>query len=392
MIVVRIYCEHNNNYCAIFYFLSRIADKCVVVISDQIMKKIILDCNLMKYPHSGLYYYCLSLGQYVRRLLVQEGSADIAFYVPPAEAASFGPGARSIVEKKNFWNFFNPLLRGCDIWHAPFQSGRIIPDKRKYPRIKVLLTIHDLNVLHEGKPVEEQKKSIAHTQSLIDRSDAIVCISEFAKKDVIEHCDIREKPVYVVYNGRNDLQPSSLTALSYRPRRPFLFGMGYVNRKKNYSVLLSLLRKNENIELLIAGRADEPDYIKEIWLKAEKWGISDRLKLLGPVTENEKTWYLENCMAFVHPSLAEGFGAPVVEAMQFGKPLFLSSLTSLPEIGGDAAFYFLSFDDDHMQQVFYEGMQRYNSNGMSEKIMKRSMEFSWERSAAEYLKIYQSLS
>jgi glycosyltransferase involved in cell wall biosynthesis len=115
------------------------------------------------------------------------------------------------------------------------------------------------------------------------------------------------------------------------------------------------------------------------------------VRLLGPVSEAEKAWYLSRCRAFIHPSRAEGFGFPVIEAMSFGKPVFLSGLTSLPEIGGNAAFYFSSFDADHMQQVFYRGMQLYNSNGMSEKIKKRSEEFNWEKSAQKYLEVYHSL-
>ncbi|HEY6064282.1 MAG TPA: glycosyltransferase family 1 protein [Chitinophagaceae bacterium] len=353
-------------------------------------KKIILDCDLMKYPNSGLYHYCLNLGKSLQPLFENDKETGIAFYVPPAEAGSFGPGYRHIVEKKSIWNFFNPFLRNCNIWHAPFQSGRVFPDKKKYPGIKVLLTIHDLNPLHEGKPQDEQRKSLAHTQSLIDKSDAIVCISEFCKGDVLKNCDVGTKPVYVIHNGTHKVHEPELGINSYRPSRPFLFGMGYVNTKKNYHVLLPLLR-NKDIELVIAGRLDEPDYIERMKLHARKNGMADRLHILGPVSEAEKGWYFQNCMAFVHPSLAEGFGAPVVEVMQFGKPLFLSSLTSLPEIGGDAAFYFSSFDEEHVQEVFYKGMEQYQKNGMTDQIKRRGLQFDWKEKAKEYLKVYQSL-
>jgi glycosyltransferase involved in cell wall biosynthesis len=113
--------------------------------------------------------------------------------------------------------------------------------------------------------------------------------------------------------------------------------------------------------------------------------------ILGPVTEGEKAWYLENCMAYIHPSLAEGFGAPVVEAMSFGKPLFLSHLTSLPEIGGDVAFYFKSFDPGHMTEVLYEGLQYFQQNGLSQKIKERSTHFNWREKAKQYRDVYHSL-
>ncbi len=351
--------------------------------------RITLDCDLMKYPNSGLYHYCLNLGLSVQKLLQQQGLGEMSFYVPPAESGSFGQ-SRCIIEKKSFWNFLRPVLRGCDIWHAPFQSGRIVPDKSKNKNIKILLTIHDLNPLHEGKSLEEQQRSLAHTQSLIDKSDAIVCISEFCKEDVLKHCDVKQKPIYAIHNGTHKVDDPQLSETSYRPKRPFLFGMGYVNTKKNFHVLLPLL-KDENIELIIAGRLDEPDYINAMQQEAEKMGVADRFHLLGPVSEGEKGWYLNYCLAFVHPSLAEGFGAPVVEAMKFGKPLFLSTLTSLPEIGSDAAFYFSSFNGDHMRDVFYRSMQRYNNEQMMDKIRKRGMQFSWDEKAKEYLNVYKSL-
>jgi glycosyltransferase involved in cell wall biosynthesis len=344
----------------------------------------------MKHPNSGLYHYCLNLGTSIQKLLANDRTAAMSFYVPPQEVNSFGASAYCIVEKKRIWNFFRSPVKSCDIWHAPFQSGRVLPDKKRNPATKVVLTIHDLNALHEGKPMEEQRESLAHTQSLIDKSDAIVCISEFCKSDVLNNCDVHNKAVHVVHNGTHKVHPPALNGHSYRPSRPFLFGMGYVNAKKNFHVLVPLLQ-NEGMELLVAGHLDDPAYIERIKNDAASLGVADRLHLLGPVSEGEKGWYLQHCLAYVHPSLAEGFGAPVVEAMQFGKPLFLAALTSLPEIGGDAAFYFSSFDKEHMQKIFYDGMIRYDKEAMEHTIRKRGKQFDWNEKAKEYLSIYQSL-
>lgn len=352
------------------------------------MAKIILDCDLMKHRNSGLYQYCLNVGNYVDRLLEKTNEKDnIRFYVPPAETGAFDNSSHCIVEKK-YHKMVNPYLWDCDIWHAPFQSGRIIPIHNK--KIKVLLTIHDLNCLHEGKPVEEQQKSMAHTQRLIDRADAVVCISEFCKNDVLKNCDAKNKPVHVIHNGTHRLHEPALNTISYKPRRPFLFGMGYVNRKKNFHVLLPMMQEN-NYELIIAGRLDEPDYINMIRQEAEKMGIKERVHLLGPVSENEKAWYLKNCLAYMHPSLAEGFGAPVVEAMAFGKPMFLSNYTSLPEIAGDVAFYFSNFEKDHMHSVFNDGMAVYGANGLSKRIIQKGNVYNWENKSVEYLNVYRSM-
>jgi glycosyltransferase involved in cell wall biosynthesis len=166
--------------------------------------------------------------------------------------------------------------------------------------------------------------------------------------------------------------------------------MGYVNRKKNFHVLLSLLQHSQ-YELILAGRLDEPDYIHFIKDCAREMGVDDRLHLLGPVSEEEKSWYLQHCLAFMHPSLAEGFGAPVVEAMNFGKPLFLSEYTSLPEIAGDVAFYFSNFTPDHMNNVFSRGMETYNRNGLANRIMEKGAQYNWEEKVIEYVKVYRSL-
>jgi len=349
------------------------------------MPEIILDCDLMRHPNSGLYHYCLNISERVNTILSSENKQPMGMYLPSANLLPYKKRYH-IVEKK--WHkYWKPFLSNCKVWHAPFQSGRIIPDKIQHKNIKVLLTIHDLNPLHEGKPKDEQRKSLAHTQQLIDRSDAIVCISEFTRNDVLKHCDIAGKPIYVVHNGTHKVDLPALSNSSYKPKHPFLFGMGYVNEKKNYHVLLQLVKKNPGIELVIAGRLDEPDYVSKMIEKAKKLKIEDSVHLLGPVTEGEKAWYLNNCLAFVHPSLAEGFGAPVVEAMQFGKPIFLSNRTSLPEIGGDAAFYFSTFEGNHMHKVFSEGMAHYKRNGMMEKIIRRGQVFEWEKSALQYLEI-----
>lgn len=351
------------------------------------MYKVILDCDLMRYRDSGLYHYCLNLGSYVKKALDKEQDGHISFYVPPAEKEAFGNGASCITEKKWHEKLFKPFLWDCDIWHAPFQSGRIVPAAHK--KTKILLTIHDLNCLHEGKSRTEQKNSLQKTQKLIDRADVIVCISHHCKQDVLAHLKLNNKPIHVIHNGTHRVDEPPVKA-NYTPVRPFIFTMGYVNRKKNFHTLLPLL-KNTEIELVVAGKLDEVDYLHKMKEQARRLGVADRLHILGPVSEADKAWYYKNCQAFMLPSLAEGFGAPVVEAMRFGKPMFLSNLTSLPEIGADVAFYFNSFDPYHMQQVFKEGMTEYGRNGLAKRIMNRGNEFEWEVKAKEYIQVYQSM-
>ena len=143
--------------------------------------------------------------------------------------------------------------------------------------------------------------------------------------------------------------------------------------------------------MFIIGHHDDPNYIAQMKRLAQKLGVGQRLHLPGTVSEADKIWYLRHCKAFLHPSLAEGFGLPVVEAMQFGKPIFLSRLTSLPEIGGDAAYYFPDFEANVVQEVYRQGMKEYETSNQSEAIVKHAAQFDWQKSARQYISVYQSL-
>lgn len=209
------------------------------------------------------------------------------------------------------------------------------------------------------------------------------------KKDILEHLNTRNKPVDVIYNGSEVFRLDNFDEPSYRPKGNFLFSIGTVIPKNNFHVLPGLLQNN-NFELIIAGRIDQ-EYGDKIMDEAKYFKVEDRVKLIGTISYQDKFWYFKNSSAFLFPSLAEGYGLPPLEAMSFGKPVFLSSLTSLPEIGGSAAYYFENFDIDHMRQVFNEGMTDYKVNDRSEEIKKHASFFSWDRCADEYYNLYQKI-
>jgi glycosyltransferase involved in cell wall biosynthesis len=351
------------------------------------MKKIVFDCERMKYANTGLYHYSLNLANHLQKNIDAE-KEQLLFYTPAEVRHLFCKGSQCLLQ--NFLHkFYMPVLKSCDIWHTTYQNSQYVPVRNK--KIKVVLTIHDLNFLYEKKQGWKKKKYLRHLQLNINRADAIICVSDFCKKDVLQFCDIKNKPLKVIYNGTNSLNEPLLNHKSYKPLKPFLFSIGTVNRKKNFHSLLPLLRQNNNMELLIAGRLDDSEYLRFIHQSAMEMNVADSVRVLGQISESEKSWYFQNCYAFTFPSLAEGFGLPVAEAMSVGKPLFLSDKTALPEIGRNVAFYFKSFNPGHIQQVFTDGMAAYNSNGLREKIKKRGHDFCWEKAAKQYLEVYRSL-
>lgn len=352
------------------------------------MKQVVFDCERMKYVNTGLYHYCMSLGKSIEKKSRETNNEEITFFSPPAVQHSIGFD-QAHINQHSLQKFFMPSLRGYDIWHATYQSSHYLPERNR--KIKVVLTIHDLNFLHEEKTEAKRAKHLKHLQKNIDRSDAVVCISDFCRKDVLTHTDTGNKPVHVIYNGTNHLAEPALTEQSYKPVGKFLFSLGSVCRKKNFHVLLPLLKQYRDMELLIAGRHDDSDYLQYLRSFARKLKVQENLRLLGNINEHEKSWYYRNCFAFALPSIAEGFGLPVAEAMSVGKPVFLSDKTALPEIGSNLAFYFRDFSESHMQQVFNRGMREYEENKMRQAILQHSENFCWDKAAAEYLDVYRSL-
>ncbi len=352
------------------------------------MNRIIFDCERMKYENTGLFHYCLNLGLHLQKL-VSAGEEEMSFYTPFGVSGYFPPGSHHILQTE-LHKFRMPSLQDYQVWHATYQDSYYLPFRNR--KIKVVLSIHDLNFLYdESKPEWKKQKYLRRLQTLINRADVIICISEYSRQDVQFYCDLGNKPVHVIHNGTNSLKEPILFSNSYKPARPFIFSLGTINKKKNFHSLLPLVQQRTDVELVIAGRKDEPDYCDFILNAAARMGVHDNLKLLGAISENEKSWYFNNCYAFAFPSHAEGFGLPVTEAMSVGKPIFLSHRTALPEIGGDVAFYFRNFSASHMNETFTAGMKRYKLFNMKEDIIKKGKAYCWDHAAREYWKIYRSL-
>lgn len=344
---------------------------------------VVFDCERMKHPNTGLYVFCDNVAG---NLVKQKASLidGLGFFAPAACVGRWGENVAYMAVRQGY-KVFMPRFEKVRVWHSAYQLTRYIPPKP----IRQILTVHDLNFLYE-KPKYKHDRYLWALQKHIDRADYIVAISESTKLDLMNNVDLRGKYVEVVYNGLNhfagDIVPPGKV-----PQGKFLFTVGTVLPKKNFHVLPSLLTDNE-YSLIIAGNRSA--YADRIMEEAEKWGVSSRVHIVGPVPESVKFWYIKNCSAFMFPSVAEGFGLPVIEAMYYQKPIFLSDHTALPEIGGPDAFYFdHDFNPDIMRQQFRTGMEAYEKGVVDMESMKnRALSFSWERTARRYIEIYNELS
>jgi glycosyltransferase involved in cell wall biosynthesis len=329
----------------------------------------------------------MHLGQALLAELDPEKEA-IDYYIKDGNNKIFGTEV-SYVKQQSFHKFMMPSLKGYDIWHSNFQGTNYFPFNRN---IKIVLTIHDLNFIHETNRADYKKKNeLKRLQKKIDRADKIVTISKFVLDDLNKYFDLKDKDTEVIYNGCNLSGPSLNTESLQKLDGAFIFTIGTIVEKKNFHVLPALLIGNE-FKLVIAGIVYSESYKAQIINVAEKFGVQERLIFTGKIDENQKCWYLENCKAFVFPSLMEGFGLPVIEAMYYGAAIFLSNLTSLPEIGGEDSYYFKSFDAEQMQKTLVEGLADFSKNEVEKKkaLKDRAAQFSWKKAAEQYLRIYRS--
>ena len=349
-------------------------------------KQLVFDAERMKYPHTGLYHYCLQLGLALQKE-IDENTEELKFYVRPGHGKSFGENAHYI-EQHGLHKFFMPTTNST-VWHTTYQATNYFPFRKK---VKVVFTIHDLNVVHENKmsPIR-LKKELNKIQKRIDAADHIVAISHFTLSDIKQHLKLNNKPATVIHNGCNIQHIQNIAAPQHLPAGEFLFTIGTINAKKNFHVLPSLLVGN-NMQLFIAGITDDENYKQVIIQEAEKNGVAERVIFTGPINENDKQWYMKNCEAFVFPSLAEGFGLPVIEAMYFGRPVILSTATALPEIGGTDAFYFNDFEPDNMRKVLQNALKIFKQDPeLADKMRARAKMFTWADAAKKYLEVYRSL-
>ena len=345
---------------------------------------VLVTFDSLKYPNTGLYYFGLSLGN---ALLAQnQQQFNLSYYLKKKSAHLF-QGKVNLVYLSKLHKLLFPNSRQFDVFHFTDQYCRLKPQLVKGKKI---LTIHDLNQIYEFAPGDKRLKNfLKKIKGFINAADKIVAISNFVAADIVKHFPQTANKVSVIYNGADKLVSVAGYQPAYLPKKPFIFTIGMLTAKKNFHVLPALLANNE-MELIIAG-IDTP-YRDKIMQQATQLGCADRVVLTGPVTDADRAWYYQHCEAFAFPSLAEGFGLPVIEAMHFGKPVFLSTHTSLPEVGGNKAYYFDTFEPADMQSVFITGMQHFKDNNMAPAIQQHAECFNWDNTARQYLALYHQIN
>jgi glycosyltransferase involved in cell wall biosynthesis len=249
----------------------------------------------------------------------------------------------------------------------------------------VMLYLDD--VQHTSPELLQRFISLCDAQRKVDRACAIVTDSRYVADDVAAHLRLDGKPVHVVPPGVSPPARFAAERPVFLPPGPFLFSIGNALPHKNFHALLDPLLLLPGRRLVIAGKNATP-YGDLLRREIAARGLGDRVILPGQVSDADRQWLYERCDAFLFPSLTEGFGFPVLEALQCGRPVVVSRRTSLPEVAGDCGFYWDSFDPGHMARVVGAALEAADRPGFAARMREHAAGFSWDATARGYLRVY----
>ncbi len=361
------------------------------------MPNVVIDVERLRNVHCGLGQFSLHLG----RALLDEIEAPLTpiMLARPEHRAHLSDREPQFLDASPWrgepfarwirpWYGMLPQAQPPALWHATHQDTRFLPLHRS---TQLILTIHDLNFLREKSPASIRRR-LRRLQPKVTRAAILTTASEHAAGEIREHLETGGKEIAIIPHGvcvRRD--EAAAVRPAFLPPGPFLFTIGDITPKKNFHALADLAARLPEFRVVIAG-SKATNYAREIERRAIELGLTERVILPGKVSNADRAWLYEHCAAFLFPSRSEGFGMPVIEAMSSGCPVFCAHATSLPEVGGDLAFYWHDLNPDRMAIVVRDGLAAAaNDSSFGDKLRARAGQFTWKRSAQAYLALYRRL-
>jgi glycosyltransferase involved in cell wall biosynthesis len=301
-----------------------------------------------------------------------------------------------VVSGKFFWTqIFLPLRlfkKEIDVFFSPAHYGpRLCP-------IPLVVTIHDLSYIYY--PDEFLKKDLYKlrnwTKYTVLKAKKIIAVSQSTKNDLIKIYKISPQKIKVIYNGFNQYKGIKASALKEKKlQKPYILYIGTLQPRKNLVNLIQAFYKFNQIypqfELIIAGKKGW--LYQKIFEEVENLGIENKVFFTDYVTDHQLVYLYQNAFCLVMPSFYEGFGLPILEAMNFRCPVIASFSSSLPEVGGEACLYFNPQDVNDLTEKL---MKLKNDILLRKKLIKKGKEriklFSWDKCGQETLQILEELA
>lgn len=351
-----------------------------------------------------------STGRYVERLIhyleqIDESnkytllipSKDIDFYTPinpnfTVLEANFNN--YSFAEQTKFLKFLNSL--NADLVHFCMPQQPILYKK---PHVT---TIHDLTLLKTYN--SDKNWLIYHLKQLVGRvvfaricrnNSAIFVPTKFTQKELESHFPSAKDKTIITYEAADKLYTGS-TEKYNNPYKDFLLYVGQQSDYKNIAKLAEahqkLLKNHPNLGLILVGKLNASARKNQNLFKARKY---KNITFTNFIPDSQRDWLYENCAAYIFPSLMEGFGLPGLEAMNYGAPVVSSNATCLPEVYGDAAYYFNPNDSTDITEKINDILtDKKLRNQMIKRGYNQVKKYSWRRMAEqthqEYMRVIKN--
>lgn len=359
--------------------------------------KVFVDCRWYSQPGQGVVTYLSALHKAAEALLQQQGRTDIEFWYGVESIASLDhqllpPQARlvEVGRRSMLWRLLGQAFwlrrQGFDVAHFQYVAPLLKLGMR------YVSTIHD--ILFKRYP---ELFSAPHRlpRSLLygitaRRADLVLTVSERSAQDIVELMRPRRAP-QVIYNGAG--MHAKMTGADVKPVKaltgtPFILTVGRVEPRKNYGRLMRAYSESRllgaNVQLVIVGFCDT-EFTAELAALRNTPGVV----WLDRVPENELTWLYQHATAFIYPSLCEGFGIPVLEAIEAGLPYAVSSSFPLDDVVQQADIIFTPTDVPEIARALQAVCQLPSAPPQRRKLLEK---YSWHNSAQRYIEAIDSIS
>jgi glycosyltransferase involved in cell wall biosynthesis len=271
--------------------------------------------------------------------------------------------------------------RGEDLFHGLLQ---------RLPRMRLkrsVATFHDLFFLTgEYSTLDFRARFAAQAADAASRADLIIAVSEFTKSQVIDLLHVEPSRIHVIHHGVPKLEiPPGV------PRKPIILTVGAIQKRKNIARLVEAFEKvDPSWRLVLAGA--EGYGAGEILDRIHKSAARDRIAVTGYLSSADLARSYACASVFAFPSLDEGFGIPVLEAMGAGIPVVTSNNSALPEVAGDAAILIDPQDSEALAHALVGLTQNPElRERLAAKGLKRAELFTWQKAVQQTWEVYQKL-
>lgn len=266
--------------------------------------------------------------------------------------------------------------------------------------IKTVVTMHDVIFLRYPELFSWSYRYVFNRKykHACEKSDVIVAVSSQSKSDVMKYYNVPDEKIKVVYQGCNPIYYDKVTqeakdfvVKKYNLPHQFLLYVGTIEKRKNALGIIEALHAGKiDFPLVIVGRAT--DYVKELKAYISTHHMQSQVILLHDVKTEELPALYQSAIAFVYPSLFEGFGIPILESLNSGTPVITSKGSCFPEVGGEAAKYVEYGNTEEMistiNTILGSGEVR---NTMIVKGHEQALKFREEKLVTDIMKVYTNL-